>query len=103
VTPQQAYDAINSLLSTSDDMDVWEAWNELDMALRADGPLPQAWERLTQQAAGERAGKTGKHWGNLSGRGFAPAPDGQDSAGRNFWHPATVDAWTSGDWKAPKP
>jgi hypothetical protein len=100
MTPDEAYRVLTERIVYCGDSRFREAWSALDTALRTDGPLPQEWARLTQQAAGERAGKSGKHWGHLVGKGYAPAADGQDSAGRNYWHPATVDAWSSGDWKA---
>ncbi len=82
-----------SLLRTS--------WKALDAALRGSGELPYPWARLNALAAAHRAGKPDTaSWQTLVAKGYAPPADGEDSAGRAWWHPATVDAYVRGAWKA---
>lgn len=69
------------------------AWRVLDAALRADGDLPLPWERLSAQAAADRAGKDRRQWSSLVTQGYGPKADGVDSASRAYWHPSTIDAW----------
>lgn len=105
MTPDEAYDVLSTHLSGPGTGTPLEAaWRCLDAALRADGSLPERWERLTSGAAADRAGKDQPAWSDLVAKGYAPPPDGHDHAGRAWWHPATIDAWRSGGWTpAPRP
>lgn len=100
MTPDQAYQTLCSHFNGHDLPDpLSAAWRALDAALRADGTLPQAWERLGAPAAGKRVGRSPHAWGDLVAKGYAPPADGRDAANRPFWHPATVDAYRNGEWK----
>lgn len=108
MTPEDAYGRLSTYLRLMGDAplspavlgDVREAWQVLDAALSADGRLPERWDRLTAKAAAHRAGKTSTaSWETTVRRGLAPAPDGRDDAGRAWWHPVTVDAYTAGTWR----
>ncbi len=77
------------------------SWKALDAALRGSGDLPYPWARLNALAAAQRAGKPNTaQWHALVNKGYAPAADGEDSAGRAWWHPATIDAYLDGSWQA---
>jgi hypothetical protein len=93
MTTDEAYDVLCLALNNRQD-ETGEAWRTLDEALRGSGGFPTAWDRLSASAAAARAGKDRPNWSSLVTQGYAPPPDGEDTSGRGWWHPATVDAYS---------
>lgn len=100
MTPDEAYAVLAANLATHDDDILKQAWRALDGALSTGADLPYQWERLTASAAAERAGKSSQGtFQSLVNQGYAPPPDGRDSAGRAFWLKTTIDAFLAGGWR----
>lgn len=111
MTPDKAYATLAELLGSSRGSftgataaDLRTAWNALNEALSGSGDLPYPWARLNALASAHRAGMPDTAtWTTYVRKGYAPPADGQDSAGRAWWHPATVDSYVNGGWrKAPR-
>lgn len=103
MTTDEAHACLTAWLDHADPKhvppEVRAAWAALDAGLRGDAELPEAWARLGAGAAGKRAGKTGNAWNDLVHKKLAPTADGIDrDTGRQWWHPATIDAWRRGEW-----
>lgn len=109
MTPDEAYATLAELLGGARGSftghtaaDLRTAWNSLNSALSSGGDLPYPWARLNALAAAHRAGLPDTAtWTSYVRKGYAPPADGRDSAGRAWWHPASVDSYVNGTWTRP--